>query len=479
MMSRLPSSAVALTLVAAGCASAPPVRQPEIGVPVPSAWAVPAEAAAPVHVWWRDLGGPALDAVVAEALAGNRDMRVAAARLDQAAALARVDGAREWPVAGVGLSAARRKQNFIGLPIPGAEDRVLSTRVTTYGVSVDTSWEADLWGRIRSGVSATLADAEAAAFDVDGARLSLAAQASRTWFALIEAGQQRRLADATVDTYRATADQVRDRYERGLRPPGDLRLALSNLHAAEAQRAARQEQYARVQRQFELLLGRYPSGAIEAQDTLPRLPGAVPAGLPADLLARRPDLRAAERRVAAADARLVANRRALYPSVSLTGSGGFTTNVLRRLLDGDFSVWSLAGAVAQPIFQGGRLRAQVDIADAQAREALELYAARALTAFAEVESALDAQAHLAERARQLGEAAEQARAALALAEQRYGAGLEPLFGVLDAQRRQFEAESQLLTVTRLQLDTRVDLHLALGGDFEDGDAATSDSGHEP
>lgn len=471
-------SPVALILLA-GCASAPPVRQPEIGVAVPATWPGHADAAAPAHAWWRELGGPALEAVVTEALSGNRDLRAAAARVDQAAALARVDGAREWPMAGVGLSAARRKQNFIGLPIPGAEDRVLSTRVTAYGVSIETSWEADLWGRIRSGVSASLADAEAAAFDVHGVRLSLAAQAARTWFAVIEARQQVRSADAAVESYRATAEQVRDRYERGLRPPLDLRLALSNLHAAEALRAQRQEQYARVQRQFELLLGRYPSGAIETPDTLPPLPGAVPAGLPAELLARRPDLRAAERRVAAADARLVANRRALYPSLSLTGSGGFATNVLRRLLDGDFSVWSLAGAVTQPIFQGGRLRAQVDIADAQAREALELYAARALTAFVEVETALDAQAHLDERARQLGDAAEQASAARALAEQRYGAGLEPLFGVLDAQRRQLESESQLLTVTRLRLDTRVDLHLALGGGFAEEDAETVEPGRQP
>jgi outer membrane protein, multidrug efflux system len=475
MKPRLPSSAMALALVAAGCASAPPIRDPDIGVAVPEAWTAAADPAAPAtQAWWHELGGLPLDAVVSEALAGNRDLRTAAARLDQAAALARVEGAREWPVAGVGVSAARRKQNFIGLPIPGAEDRVLSTRVTTYGVSIDSSWEADLWGRIRSGAAASLADAEAAAFDVDGARLSLAAQAARTWFALIEARQQLRLAEATAETYQATADQVRDRYERGLRPPVDLRLALSNLHAAEAVRAARQEQYARVQRQFELLLGRYPSGVFEAPDTLPRLPGAVPAGLPADLLARRPDLLAAERRLAAADARLVANRRALYPALALTGSGGFTTNLLRRLLDGDFSVWSLAGAVTQPIFQGGRLRAQVDIADAQAREALEWYAARALTAFAEVETALDAQGHLAERAQQLRDAAEQARAALALAEQRYGAGLEPLFVVLEAQRRQAEAESQLLTVNRLQLDTRVDLHLALGGNFEDQGAGTPD-----
>jgi NodT family efflux transporter outer membrane factor (OMF) lipoprotein len=243
-------------------------------------------------------------------------------------------------------------------------------------------------------------------------------------------------------------------------------LTLSNLHAAEALLAQRQEQYGRALRHLELLLGRYPAGAFRPPDVLPSLPGDVPAGLPADLLARRPDLQAAERRLAAADARLASDRKALYPNLSLTGSTGIATNALRKLLDGDFSVWSLAGSLTQPIFQGGRLRARVDAANAQTREALELYASQALTAFSEVEIALDAQGHLRERADRLTEAAAQAAAARGLAEQRYASGLETILGVLEAQRRHLESESQLLTVRRLQLDTRVDLHLALGGDFE-------------
>jgi NodT family efflux transporter outer membrane factor (OMF) lipoprotein len=417
-------------------------------------------------VWWRQFGDASLETVITEALAGNRDLRAAAARLDAAAGLARAAGADEWPTVGIGLDAARRRQNFIGLPIPGAEDRVLSNRVTTFGVSLDTAWEADIWGRIRSGVSASLADAEAAAFDVAGARLSLSAQAARTWFASIEARQQVRLAEETVASYRTTAEQVRNRYESGLRPSIDVRLTLSNLHAAEALLAQRREQHGRVLRQLELLLGRYPAGSLQPPDALPALPGDVPAGLPADLLAQRPDIRAAERRLASADARLVADRRALYPSLSLTGSSGTTTRALRSLLNGDFSVWSLAGSITQPIFQAGRLRARVDVADAELREALEAYASQALTAFGEVETALDAQMHLRERADRLVEAADQARAARDLAEQRYGAGIDTISNVLDAQRRQLDADSQLLSVRRLQLDTRVDLHLALGGDFE-------------
>lgn len=468
MKSRHGAAVLAIGAITAACASAPPVRQPEIGLALPEAWTETADPSPAQPVWWRQFGDPALEAVVTEALEGNRDLRAAAARVDAARALARAAGADAWPSVGTGFDASRRKQNFIGLPIPGAEDRVLSSRVTTYGLSVTASWEADLWGRIRSTTAASIADAQAAEFEAGAARLSIAARAAQAWFALIEAGQQLRLAERTVESYRTTADQVRDRYQRGLRPPIDLRLALSNLHNAEALLAERREQHGRTVRQLELLLGRYPAGTLPRPDTLPALPAGVPAGLPADLLARRPDLRAAERRLAAADARLAANRRALYPSLSLTGSAGTATTALRRLLDGDFSIWSLAGSLAQPIFQGGRLRARVDTADAQVGEALELYAGQLLTAFAEVETALDVQAHLRERAERLAEAAEQASAARVLAEGRYGSGLDTILSVLEAQRRELDAESQLLAARRLQLETRVDLHLALGGGFEPG-----------
>jgi outer membrane protein, multidrug efflux system len=464
---RGPLIAAFLAAILAGCASAPPVEHPDTGIDIPGQWSVPGGIAAADPAWWRLLGDPALEAVITEALEGNRDLRAAAARVDQARALARITGAAQFPAVAAGGSARRQQQNFIGLPIPGAEGQVLSTQIDTFGLSVDTSWEADVWGRIRNGASAALADAEAAQLEQQAARLSLAAQTARTWFALIEAGQQVRLAEDTVASYQRTVQQVQHRYERGLAPSLDLRFALTNLHAAEAQLSQRQEQAGLVMRQLELLLGRYPAAKLDVPHGLPAPAYDIPAGLPADLLAQRPDLLAAERRVAAADARLAADRRALYPSLSLTASGGTTTDAVRRLLDGDFTVWSIAGTLMQPIFQGGRLRAQVDVADAQLREALEAYAGRVLTAFAEVETALDAQGWQRTRVQLLGEAASQAGAALALAEQRYGGGLDPLLVVLEAQRRSLEAESQLLAARRQLLDSRIDLHLALGGSIDD------------
>jgi outer membrane protein, multidrug efflux system len=186
--------------------------------------------------------------------------------------------------------------------------------------------------------------------------------------------------------------------------------------------------------------------------------------VPAAILARRPDLQSAERRAAAASARVAQARASLYPQLRLTGSAGTATQELAQLLDGDFSVWSFALHLAQPIFQGGRLRAGVDLAEAVEDENLVLFAQHLLEALAEVESLLFAQGVLLRQEQALALAAENARDAQRVSEQRYAAGVSDYLLLLEAQRQTFEAESQLLDLRRQRLAARVDLYLALGGD---------------
>jgi NodT family efflux transporter outer membrane factor (OMF) lipoprotein len=191
----------------------------------------------------------------------------------------------------------------------------------------------------------------------------------------------------------------------------------------------------------------------------------VPAGVPSELVARRPDLAAAEARLAAAGFEVAAARAALYPQVRLTGSAGRSSEELEDLLDNDFTVWSIAGNLLQPIFQGGRLRAGVDLARATFEEATALYAGQVLRAFREVETSLGADAFLAGQVAALEEAAGEAREAQELAEERYRSGLQDFLSVLEAQRRLYDAESRLLEVRRARIDARIDLILALGGGF--------------
>ena len=236
----------------------------------------------------------------------------------------------------------RRKQNFVGFPIPGAEDRVLSTVFTNQSSSFDISWEVDLWRKLRAGEQAALAELQRSAAELRGAQLSIAGQTAKAWFAIAEAQQQVSLSEATVANFLESSERVRDRFEAGIRPALDLRLALLNVSNAEAQLDQRRQQLDASRRQLDVLLGRYADGTLPTPENLPATPSTVPGGLPADLVSRRPDLVAAERAVAASEARLQVARRELLPTISLTANTGTSTNALKSLLNGDFSVWGLS-----------------------------------------------------------------------------------------------------------------------------------------
>ena len=432
--------------------------------------------------WWRRLGddtlGKHLDAVVARATEHNRDLHAAAARIDAAVAQARTAGADLLPSVSAALDAQRQRQVFVGLPIPGSGGVVSNTN-NRFGVALNLSWEADLWGRIRAGQAAANADIVATAADWAAARESLAAQTVRAFFASVEAAQQLELAERSAGSFSTTAEQVRTRFVRGTAPPLDLRLALGNKAAAEAAIRERTEQLERARRQLELLLGRYPSGrALEAETVLPTTLPPVPVGLPSTLLERRPDLVAAEQRLAATDHRLTASRRALLPRVSLTASGGTTSEDFEDLLDGDFLVWSVAGNLLQPIFEGGRLRADIQRSQARVAEAAANWESTILQAFTEVESALASERQAMERVRKLEELQTQQAAALRLAEDRYRRGLTDFLTVADSQRAALDAESRWLTARRQMIDVRIDLHLALGGGFDTQEGTPLDTSPE-
>jgi NodT family efflux transporter outer membrane factor (OMF) lipoprotein len=416
--------------------------------------------------WWQSFGEPRLVEFVELAIIQNRDLRQTAARLETAAAEARIAGADLWPQIDTGFASQRQQQNFVGLPIPGSDGRVLSARFDTHSFNVNLSWELDLWGRVRAGKRAAKADVGRAASDYRAAQLSLMGRVIKAWWLAAESARQWELSLWTATNQVQTATQIQSRYERGVREALDLRLARSTAASAQAQVLQRQREYDVAIRQLEVLLGEYPSGTLVVPGRLPTLTVAIPAGIPSELLRRRPDLVASEQQLEAALARVKEAKAALWPRIALTASGGRTSGELEDLLSNSFNVWSLAGNLAQPLFQGGRLRASVARSKARAKEALEVYAGTILQAMAEVENGLSGEEWLAGREHFLDIARREAEGARRLAEQRYLSGLEPYLTLLEAQRRAWETESQWLTIRRLRLDNRVDLHLALGGDFE-------------
>ncbi len=453
-MTRLLSTlCAALACAIVGCVTAPQTERPANPVEPPDAFrAAEAEAA-----WVARIGTPELADLIVAVWESNPNLRRLAARVEQARAEARIAGATRYPQMSAGAEASLQETHVAFLPERLRDDR--------YTLSGTLSWEVDLWGRVRDARASADAAYEATVADFGGARLAVAAAAASLWYDLAESEAQIRLARRTLESFRANQRIVEQRYESGLDTALQLRLARSNTAAAESGLAARLRQRDGYARALETLLGRYPTGDYAPADQLPDSPDPVAPGLPSELLERRPDIRAAAARFAAAAHGHSAARKARLPALRLTGTTGVTSEALSEVLASDRFFWSLVGGLTSPIFDGGRISAETRRAVAQRHEAAYAYAETVLQAFQEVETALAAEGHLREQARALGEAAEDAREAERLATDRYERGLIPLTTLLEAQRRSFETQSHHLSIRAARLKNHVDLILALGGDF--------------
>ena len=396
--------------------------------------------------------------LVGEAQRANPSLRASAARVDQAAALAKVAGAERFPSIGAGSQAGRQKQNFLGQ----------TSTDNSFGVSLQAAWEVDLWGKVKDGAEAAIADAEAQAQADRALRSSLAAQVSKAWLAVAESNEQVALAEQAVKSREESSTLVRERFERAIAEDGgsaaQVRLSETELATAKADLERRRGERERALRQLELLLGRYPSGAVSGAARLPKLPPAPPAGLPSELLLRRPDILQSERRLAAAGRRSDQAVKARYPSINLTGSLGTTTDQLEKILSSSSGVWEHGGSLTQPIFQGGRIQGGIQQADAAEREAVANLQRVVLDAFGEVEQSLVTEIYLRRQESEIARAVELSKDASARAGEEFRNGTGGVLTFLAAQNREIEASSSLVSVRRLLLDNRVNLHLALGGD---------------
>jgi multidrug efflux system outer membrane protein len=459
------SQVVLIAGMLVGCAvQTPESRIAAVAGMTPGSWAATPEGRAGVDAQWIDrFGDRGLSSLVDEAMSNNYNLQVVAERVKRAEASSRLAGAAARPQVSAGLQGRKQEQRFTGLPFGG------SSISESYGASVDTSWEIDLWGKIRAGHSAALGELQAAGYDLHAARISLGAQIAKAWFALQEANEQIALAKDGLRIRIDTEAATRERFNRALDGEGgsasQVRLAQTDVATAKADVALWEGERARVLRQIELLAGRYPKGRNLSSSGLPKLPPRPPAGLPSELLLRRPDILAAERRFAASGRRVDEARLAKYPSFSLNGSLGTSTDSLDEVLDSDFGIWSFGAGVVQPILTGGRLTEGQRIQESDERAALGDLQQTVLTAFGEVEQALALESYLARRTDALAEANRLAIAAAKSAEQDYVDGTGDFLTRLLADSRKIEVGRQLAGMRRLQLDNRVNLHLALGGSF--------------
>ena len=455
-----------LLILLVSCKSAPTGPLSVLNLTVPESWSAEHQSDGLIgDTWWQKFDDERLNAVIAMALKHNYNLKIASLNVETALAEARIAGANLYPQLSGGLKATRATQNYIGLPFPGLEDKILTSRSTTYGASLNLNWEADLWGGIRAGKNAARANVNAARADLSGAKLSLIAQTTKVWFSAVEIKQQLEIAETILTDHRQTLKWTRERYERGLVPLTKLRLARTNLAASETVVSQWAEQNERIVRQLEILMGQYPAGELAVSETLNPLKNNVPAGLPSELVNRRPDLVAAEYRLFAATKLVTRAKTNLYPRFSLTSSVGTSSSELKDLTDGDFGIWNVMGNLLQPLFQGGRLRAGVKLAKARREQALASFGNAVLNAYGEVETALRTIEHLNQRLEQIELISEESEAIHQITRERYQRGLANRLALIDARRQSLAIRGKLLTIQRQQLEGRINLYLALGGGF--------------
>lgn len=462
------SFVIILFLLCISCAKSPKSMPLPKAIDIPDVWQnIIGSDAESGTLWWQSFMSKELMAMLEDAFSGNPDLAAMSARMEAAAANARIARADLFPNLSAGFEGARRKQNFIGFPIPGTAGDVLSTQVTTYGLALSSSWELDLWGRWRAERRAAIAESEASLADFAMSRLSLAAQISKAWIGAMAAKKRLEIAQESAASFGETAKQIEERYEAGIRPAWDFQLAMNSALSAKSLVSEREKELLESLQLLEILLGKYPAGKLKLRESLPSLSGKMAAGIPSQILHRRPDLIAAERRLAATDERIKQARAAFFPRIALTASTGTSSPELEDLLDSSLSVWSLASNLTQPIFQGGRIRAGVALSKARSKEAAFRYLGAILQAFSEVEFALASEGHLAMQEETITAAAEHSRLALALANRRYESGLGELIEVLESQRRSLSDATLVIAVRQARLNNRIDLFIALGGGVDE------------
>jgi multidrug efflux system outer membrane protein len=460
------TAAVALSLGACSLTGNAP-QLPGIASNMPAAYAELSQTGAAVTApdWWRSFNSDELSALVAAALTANPDLAIATERILQAEVQVRIAGASLLPEVGFGAGTSRRKTHPDGGPWSTSDGS---------NAAFSASYEIDLWGRNAAGVRAAASSLRATRYDFETVRLTLVTSVASTYFQVLSL--RGRLATARENL--VIAERVFAVVDARVRHGAASALDLARQQAAVlGQRAAipplelqeRQALFA-----LALLLGRAPEGfnagtntagtnaAVATNLTDLAVPQIAP-GLPAELLIRRPDLASAEAQLAAANANIIAARAALLPSIQLTGSAGLASNVLLNFLNAPTAALALGASLAQTIFDGGRLRGQVDVAASRERELIESYRRAILAALADVETALASSSRSTEQELLQQQILEQARRALRLAEIRYREGVDDLLTLLDAQRTLFQAQDQLAQIRLSRLQAAIGLFKALGG----------------
>jgi len=411
--------------------------------------------------WWKVFGDSRLNAMVEEVLQKNLDLKQAAAKILELEAQFNQTRADRFPELNLQAEAQRRRQ-VATRSIPGLSS---NREITSYNLSFPASFELDLWGRLARADEAARADLLAARENRHTLTQTIIAETISLYFKMESVERRIRINRQTVENYEKNLDLVKSRYRRGLVDAFNLVQARRTVSQAKSLLPNLEEELGTTQQALSVLLGRYPKThpARRQPDAYFQSLTPVPPGLPSALLLRRPDIRVAEAKLMALNARIGVAEAGRFPRVTLTGSLGYTSNELDNLFTPANHLWSIAAGLVQPLFDAGRLKSAQRAAESRYKQGVIEYAKVVLKAFSEVEGALLTRKKQLERRRLLLDFVSEANAAYEMARERYARGVTGYLNVLDAQRSYFQAQENLVLAELAILTNRVTLHRALGG----------------
>ncbi len=423
-----------------------------------------------IEKWWQNFQDPQLDSLIERAVKSNLDLQAAESRIRQARAQYGVQLAGEFPTVGT-TGRFSRSRGSTSLGSQSFSNR--STHPTNlYQAGFDASWEIDVFGGVRRGVEAARSDIEASVEDRHGILLTLLSEVARDYINYRGFSRQIDIAVENLKAQRETLAVTRRQFEAGLKTATELDVARAQalVSTTESQIPTLETNQRQTAHALAVLLGKEPNALMQELGQTKPIPAAVipeiPIGLPSDLLRRRPDIRRSERQLAAATARIGVATADLFPKFSLTGSLGLESSQFKSIANYGSRFWSIGPSVSWPIFDAGRIRANIRVQDALQEQAVIAYEAAVLNSLAEVEDSLIAYGREQVRRKSLTDAVEADRRAVTLATQRYTAGLTDFLSVLDAERSLYAAQDQLVQSDRFVSEDLVAVYKALGGGWE-------------
>src|SRR5215510_5591724 len=469
---------VGFILLAGGCAVGPNYHKPDL--PVPAAWMEAQQnggdmRSADLTRWWSAFNDPLLNSLVNRAVRTNLDLRLAEARIRAARASRAVTASAAWPTVDVSGSYARDRasENAVGVPaqgavvVPSAGGANLDQNF--YRSGFDASWEIDVFGRVRRNIEAADATVEATVEDRRDVLVTLIGEVANNYIDL--RGFQRRLAvaRANLKTQQDTLELTQVRFQAGLASDLDVAQQEAQVNTTASQIPTLESSLKQAAYALDVLLGLQPRALwseLVKETEIPVLPPEVVVGLPSDLLRRRPDIRRAERQLAAATGQVGAATGELFPKFFLTGVGGLQSVSASDWFTRGSRFWSIGPTISWPVFDAGRIRANIEIRNAQQEQALTQYEKSVLTAFQDVETALVNYANEQVRYRSLTDAVAANRRAVTMANELYVRGLNDFLNVLDTQRSLYLTENELAQSRATMATNLVALYKALGGGWE-------------